>query len=202
LIKKSSTRRSAFTIYEVLIAAAISSILTLVLYNTLLSGTRTAEKNMETLGYLRDASLLMEYIKTDIRNAPRGDFAIEGSNPELLRSVPNGVPVQVSYTFDPAQGIVTRTIQGRSGKSTNFGRGRTSGMGTIVEFAVTKVANPESPEPFYQIVVGFASPRLMGSGHRTPTENATPPQNHRVQALVSRRTPAERADKWNTTFEE
>lgn len=192
------SRRHGFTIYEVLIAAAISTILTVVLFNTLLGGQRTAAKNMETLNYLRDASLLMEYIKTDIRNAPKGDFGIEGSNPELMRSIPGGQAVQVRYVYDQSAKVVTRYEQGLNSRSTSFGQGGSSGQGTIVEFMVTKVDNPESPEPFYQVVVAFASPNKQ----KADDGALKPLKNHRVQALVSRRVPAERADKWNTAFEE
>jgi type II secretory pathway pseudopilin PulG len=188
--------RSGFTIYEILIAAAIATILTLVLYNTLLSGTRIAGKNMEMLNYLRDASLLMEYIKTDIRNAPKGAQAIAGENPQVMRSIPNGPPVMVSYRFSKEEGIVTRSRAGRRIKS--FGRGQSAGKGTIVEFKVTEVEIPDSSEPFYQIVVGFASTRHRAAGHRGGALRVL--KSHRVQALVSRRTPAERADKWNTSF--
>lgn len=191
--------RRGFTIYEVLIAVAISTILTVVLFNALLSGRRLSDKNIEALNHLRDASLLMEHIKTDIRNAPKGDWAIEGSNPSLMRSVSDGPPIQVTYAFDEAKGIVTRTTLGKGGRTVSFGAGSGPGKGSIAQFVVTKVEVP-GREPFYQITLGFASAARQAaeaSGQADPNQR---PKSHLVQALVSRRTPAGSDDKWNVAF--
>lgn len=190
-------RRRGFTILEILIAAGIATVLTIVLFDTLISGNLLARKNFDILGYLRDASLLMEYIKTDIRNAPRGEQNLQGENPSLMRSVPDGPPQQVEYRFDKEQGIVQRTSKGAGGRTITFGRGQTKGKGTIVEFSVETVA-VEGTDPFYRIVVGFASPQ---DDPKNPADPSSGPRTHRVQALVSQRTAAVRDDKWNTAFQ-
>lgn len=191
--------RRGFTIYEVLIAVAISTILTVVLFHALLSGRRLSEKNLEALHHLRDASLLMEHIKTDIRNAPKGDYAIEGSNPSLMRSVADGPPIQVTYKFDQNAGLVTRTTLGKGGRTVRFGEGASSGKGSIAQFEVTKVEVP-GREPFYRITLGFASARRQADEATGKADPAGRPKSHLVQALVSRRTPAGSDDKWNVAF--
>jgi len=190
-------KRAGFTIYEVLIAMAISTILTVVLFNTLLGGTRIGEKALNTLAYLREASLLMEYVKTDIRNAPRGEHNLSGESPSLMRSVPGGGLSQVNYVFDRENGVVTRTTRGSGGRVIEFGRGRAAGKGHIVEFSV-ETLEVEGVEPFYRIKVAFSAPNQKKPEGGEPV---TPPRTHQVQALVSQRTPAGRADKWNTAFE-
>lgn len=191
--------RRGFTIYEVIIAVGISTILTIVLFNALLSGRRLSDKNLEALHHLRDASLLMEHIKTDIRNAPKGDFAIAGQNPSLMRSVSDGPPITVQYKFDQTTGTVTRTTLGKGGRTVTFGEGVGAGKGSIAQFEVVEVEVP-GREPFYQITLGFASAKRQADEASGKADPNNRPKSHLVQALVSRRTPGGTDDKWNTAF--
>jgi type II secretory pathway pseudopilin PulG len=192
--------RRGFTIYEVIIAIGISTILTIVLFNALLSGRRLSDKNLEALHHLRDASLLMEHIKTDIRNAPKGDWPIEGSNPSLMRSVSDGPPVSVKYQFDEEAGVVTRTTLGKGGRTATFGESAGQGKGSIAQFEVKKVEVP-GREPFYQITLGFASAKRQADEASGKADPEKRPKSHLVQALVSRRTPTGSDDKWNVAFD-
>lgn len=190
--------RRGFTIYEVLIALALSTILAGVLWNVLLNSQYTAKKNEETLQYLRDTNILMQYLKTDIRNATADAAAIAGSNPEMMRAEPGDKVSTVKYTFQAEAGTVTRTVLGRNGSSKTYGL-TAAGVGYIAEFMVTEVEVP-GREPFYQIVLGFLDPRtrlLEAQGARDPSKR---PKHHRIQALVSRRSESGADSKWKRGF--
>lgn len=188
--------RRGVSILEVLIAMAISTALTLVLFNVLTGGTRVSEKTMNTLGYLRDASLLMENIKKDIRSASRSSApsSISGGSPTIITNLPDGREVDIKYEYDTTAKIVTR--RGGDGRTSTFGHGRAGAVGHITEFEVTPVDGPGG-EVFFQVVVAFASPDQEA---RETAGKAARPRHHRVQALVNRRTPSDTDDKWNAAF--
>lgn len=187
------------TIFEVLIAVAIGSVITILLVWLLVSWTRTSGKNLDTLAYLQDASLLMEYVKRDIRNASRDTprETISGSNPRITTYMPDGQVRDVQYEYDAESRLVTR--RGEDGKTTRFGRGRTGGQGHITDFKVTPVEG-KGNETFFQILVGFASPERVRDEEAGKVDATKRPLHHRVQALVNRRTPSETDDKWKAAF--
>ncbi len=192
-------KRRGVTILEILIAAAVSTVLIIVLYRLLLSQTRISEKMLDTLGYLRDASLLMEHVKRDIRSASRNSprETIMGTSPRILTYNTSGVETDIKYEFDKEKRLVTR--RGDDGRITTFGLGRTSGAGHITEFEVKPVEG-KGNESFFQVVVGFASPQRVDQEERGEVDAASRPRHHRVQALVNRRTPSETDDKWKAAF--
>lgn len=193
-------RRRGITIFEVLIAIAITSILTIVLFRVLISAQKNQIRTLDTLSYLRDASLLMEYVKKDIRAASRESprETIAGSSPRILTYSPDGVELDIQYRYDAEARTVTR--RGAQGsREIEFGTGKGSAGGHITHFEVKPVEG-EGNEAFFQVVVEFASPRRVAeeeAGRRDPKNR---PRSHRVQALVNRRTPAGTDDKWKAAF--
>lgn len=189
-------RRQAFTIYEVLIALALASMLSIVLFQTMISSTRTSEKNLNTIGFLREASLLMEYIKQDIRNAPRETASIDGQNPQLISYDKDGRARTIRYRYDPQNRTVTRS---GGPKDIVFGQGRSGSMGRIIRFEIKEIEDM-GQEPFFQILLEFATPQQVeaeAAGRISPGGGSP---NHKVHALVSRRVAGQADDKWKVGF--
>ncbi len=196
---------SGFTVLEVLIAVAVATLLVMVIFNLFIGGQKLAGRGMETLDFVTKATILLEYVKRDIRGASReaDSIVIEGAPPppteEAMAAGPDfemkiktvddeGKDIVVTYKYSSRHKAVKREVDG--GGKKYFGRGKGGGM--ITFFSVTPVGG-EKYKGFYRIDLAFMPRRLRHKRKR-------PARVHIFRALVTRRTPTVVDEKWNAAF--
>lgn len=185
--------RRGFTMLETLIALTLATLIIMTLFNTMITGQRTVTHDMETLEYLGKATILMEYIKRDIRSASSEDNSVScgGGDCTIRITDKDGKSATVSYAFNATAHTVTRTIEGMPPKV--FGA---LGDDGIIETFSVKPVDDERYRGFYQVEVAF-SPR-----RRRLEEGASASRPiHRFRVLTNRRAPDSRDDRWNRAFE-
>lgn len=198
-----AARRRGFTILETVIAIALASLVIIVIFNTLLTSRMQVEKNMETLEFLSKATVLLEYVKRDIRNASRRDDSVICAE-NLLTIITmgeGGTDPTVEYKFRPDLRIVRRLVRkgGSDGGEDTTWFGRAGKTGIITEFNVTPV-DDANYAGFYRVVVAFMSRGDMERQKQHGNTDPKPKRVHTFRALVNRRTPAAVDDRWNAGF--
>ena len=185
-------RRKAFTMLETLIALAIATLIILTLFNILITGSKTVTHDVDTLEYLGKATVLLEYLKRDIRSASSEENSVSpGSGNVVIRKCDQeGKTVTVTYEYHAEKHFVLRQEEGRRPKA--FGQEGDDGI--ITEFLV-KAVDDEKYRGFFQISVAF-TPRRR---HLAKAKSGTLPI-HRFKCLINRRAPDARDDRWNRAF--
>ena len=201
------TRRSGMSLIEIIIGMSIALVITGVLFFVFFNTQKNAERGMDTLNYIRKATILLEQLKQDIRaSTPKtGSIKASGTTATIERYSGDKV-VSVSYKFDPQEHAVTRTAP--DGTKTYGADGK---LGNIVFFNV----NPVKDMPgFFKIEVKFqtfgqiqANPN--GTPDNTPPDPSASPDkranhNYEFQTLVNKRA-AEDTDKdiqWHYAYDQ
>lgn len=192
--------RRGFSLVEIIIAMTIALVISGVLFFTFFTNQSNAERGMETLNYIRKATILLEQLKQDIRAATRKKESVKatGGDVSIERYISNKV-VTVTYKFDTAEHCVVRTAPDGPKKYGADGK-----LGNIVFFSVKPV---EKMGGFYKIEVRFET---FGQIAKNPNSSATTPDpkakktNYEFQTLVNKRAP-EDTDKdiqWKYAYEE
>jgi len=192
-------RDRGFTLIETIIALAIASILIIVIVNTMISSRMQVEHNLTTLDFLSKATILLEYVKRDIRNATRKANSVNpgGDTLSILITDREGKETEVRYKFFEDKRYVGRKVGW--GKAKWFGReGR---MGFITNFEV-KAVEGNDYHGFYQVSVSFLSTLHANKQKQRGVAEPKPKAIHTFRALVNRRTPDSVDDKWNAGFRE
>ena len=191
-------RLSAFTILEVVIAIALASLIIIVILSTLVNSQVQIEKDMEKLEFIGKSTILLEYVKRDVRNARRAADSVmtAGDNLTIHTEDSEGKKKLIEYKYKREKQFVGRRVD--EGKVKWFGRlGRRGGI--ITDFNVSPVSDDDY-HGFYQVRVTFMSRgdyiRQKKRGVQRPKARKT----HTFQALVNRRTPDSVDDKWNSAF--
>lgn len=194
---------------EVIIAMIVALTVLTVMFNTFISTQKGVDKGMRMLDYVRKATILLAYVKQDIRASVPEKEAVDPSKQGLtVRRTWGKDVVSVKYTFNKEEGYVTREAG-----SHRMDFGKEPGRGAIVMFAV----EPEPRLPgFYRIEVAFETPeerRQNGAGGPVPADQAgqggqgapAPPRRPYVfRSLVNKRSSQgdERDIKWNYAYPE
>jgi prepilin-type N-terminal cleavage/methylation domain-containing protein len=177
--------RRGFSLVEVILAMTLSLVVTSALFFAFINSQNVAEHGIRTLDYIRNATILLEQFKQDIRASVHKTGAVlaKGPTAKLERHL-GGKVAKVEYTFDAQNRCVVRTADGY--KKT-YGAG--GNVGSVAFFACIEVPNMPG---FYKIEVRFetkADPQRTG--------------NYTFAALVNKRAQENEADvKWKYAFEE
>jgi type II secretory pathway pseudopilin PulG len=191
-------RRGAFSLVEIIIAMSIALVISGILFFAFFSTQSNTEKGMETLNYIRKATVLLEQLKQDIRASLRKKDSVKASGQTVtIQRYLGDKIVTVNYKFDPAEHCVTRSGQAGTKKY-----GADGNKGNVVYFAVNPVPKMGG---FYKIEVKFET---YGQIATTPGAATTPDgkkkTNYEFQTLVNKRAP-EDTDKdiqWKYAYEE
>lgn len=183
-----------FTMLETLIALTLATMIIMTLFNTMITGQRTVTHDMETLEYLGKATILLEYIKRDIRSASSEENSVACGGGDCTIRVTNseGKSASVAYSFQAATHHVIRTVEGQPPKKF----GLLGDDGIIQNFSV-KPVDDQRYRGFYQVEVSF-SPRRRRNSEQTSASRPI----HRFRILTNRRAPDARDDRWNRAFDE
>ncbi len=189
-----SPGRQAFTLLETMIALALATIIIMVLFNTMIAGQKTVTHGVETLEYLGKATILLEYIKRDIRSASSEDSSITCGGGDCTIRVTNkdGKSEVVKYSFKKATHHVVREAEGKRAKK--FGL---LGNAGIIENFLVKPVDDDRYRGFYQVEVAF-SPRRRRLSKKAPAARPI----HKFRILANRRAPDARDDRWNRAFDD
>ena len=192
--------RRGFSLVEIIIAMTIALVVTGVLFFTFFTNQKNAETGMETLNYIRKATLLLEQLKQDIRASTHKKDSVKatGANATIERYEHDKV-ISVTYKFDTNEHCVVRTAPDGTKRLGADGKN-----GNIVYFAVNPVPKMSG---FYKIEVKFET---FGTIAKNPNAGAAAPDpkarktNYEFQTLVNKRAP-EDTDKdiqWHYAYEE
>lgn len=192
--------RRGFSLVEIIIAMTIALVISGVLFFTFFTNQSNAEKGMETLNYIRKATILLEQLKQDIRAATRKKESIKATGQTVeIERVEKNKTIKVTYKFNNNEHCVDRTDPSGSKKYGADGK-----LGNVVFFSVKPV---EKMSGFYKIEVKFET---FGSIAKNPNQTApsTDPKakktNYEFQTLVNKRAPedSEKDIQWHYAYEE
>ncbi len=195
---KNLAKRQGFTILEVVIALALASLIIIVILSTLVNSSIQIEKDMEKLEFISKSTILLEYVKRDVRNARRTADSVMTNKDHLtiLTMDSEGKKQTIEYKYKRDKRYVGRRIN--EGKVKWFGRVSRKG-GIITEFNVAPVSDDDY-RGFYQVKVTFMSRSDYFRQKKRGVKRPKPRKTHTFQALVNRRTPDSVDDKWNSAF--
>ena len=191
-------RRKAFTILETVIALALASLIIIVILSTLTNSRVHIEKDLEKLEFISEATIFLEYVKRDIRNARRtpGSVRVNGDNMTILAMNKDGKDQTILYKYKRDKRFVGRRVD--EGRVKWFGRiGREAGI--ITDFLARPISGDDY-RGFYQVQVTFMSRSDYYRQKKRGIEKPKALRTHTFQALVNRRTPDSVDDKWNSAF--
>lgn len=196
--RRSLTR--GFTVLETIIALTLASLIIIVIFEVMINTQNNITKNMKTLEFLQEATIFLEYVKRDIRNASRTEGSVTAGGDELaiIAEDADGNPQRILYKYKRDNRYVGRRI-GEDGKVKWYGRiGPTGGI--IVDFQVKPASEDISYAGFYLIRVEFMSRADYYKQKRKGVSVPKPRRTHVFQSLINRRTPSSVDDKWNSAF--
>jgi prepilin-type N-terminal cleavage/methylation domain-containing protein len=190
--------RRGFSLVEIIIAMTIALVISGVLFFTFFTNQANAEKGIETLNYIRKATILLEQLKQDIRASLHKKDSVDakGQTVKLERHQGKKV-VKVEYKFDAQNHSVIRTEDGA--KKTYGSDGQ---VGNVVFFACDEVKKMPG---FYKIEVRFETyqDRQKSGGAAADPNAPKRTANYKFEALVNKRAQENEADvKWKYAFDE
>ena len=200
--------RRGMSLIEIIIAMSIALVVTGVLFFVFFTTQRNTEKGMDTLSYIRKATILLEQLKADIRASTQktGSIDAKGDSATIERYYQDKA-IKVTYKYDQANHSVTRTGDDLGTKQ----YGADGKLGNVVFFSVKPV---DKMPGFYKIEVKFETYVQIqkdpagGTGSNTPPNPSADPDqranhNYEFQTLVNKRA-AEDTDKdiqWHYAYD-
>ncbi len=201
--------RRAFTLIETMFVMAVASIIILILLQMFTGVQRNVGRAEATLDFLRQATLLLDNVRRDIRSAGRGDSIQLGSTVTITREANSkdaDAPPStetVTYEFFETERYVKRTAKGGDeDREQSFGLSGRS-VGFITSFQVF-ARNPRISVTtgnftreidvlgFYEIRLEFANQEQA----KAMAEGKPGKSIHTFRTLVSKRAPEVRDDLW------
>lgn len=190
--------RRAFTLIEIIIAMMISLIVTGVIFFSFVATMGNTQQGVEMLEFVRRGTLILEYLKQDIRAATKASDSVSpGEGSVKIHRVRNKKEEDVTYTYDSGRKIVVR--KGGDGRQQEFGI--VGGEGRIFSFEVKPV---EQAPGFYRVNVEFLPPprkKTPGAAQPDAAQRASTPYPFKI--LVNKRSTedSDRDVRWNYAFE-
>lgn len=189
--------RRAFSLVEIIVAMTIALVVSGVLFFAFFTNQRNTERGIETLNYIRKATVLLEQLKQDIRASLHSKDSVDAKGPTVkLERYLGKTTAKVEYKFDSLEKCVIRKEDGVEKKYGADGK-----LGNVVFFACDPVKNMPG---FYKIVVRFETFQEMQKGAAAPDPNAVrKTTNYDFQALVNKRAQENDSDvKWKYAFDD
>lgn len=189
--------RRGFTLIEIIIAMVISLIVTGVLFFSFVSTMGNTQQGVEMLEFLRRGTLILEYLKQDIRAATKASDSVSTSEGTVkIKRVRDRKEEEVTYTYDAGRKVVVRKAP--QGEQTF---GIVGGEGRIFSFEVKPV---DQAPGFYRVNVEFLPPprkKQPGGSPPDPAQKANTPYPFKI--LVNKRSTedSDRDVRWNYAFE-
>jgi len=184
------------------IALALASLIIIVIISTMLNSRRIIEQDLDKLEFISEATIFLEYVKRDIRNARRSADSVlcAGDSLTILTQDETNQQRVIEYRYKRDNWYVGRKIEPANDERKVKWFGRVGPKGGIITDFVVKPVEGDDYRGFYQVMVSFMAKsdyiRQKNLGVETPKANKT----HTFQALVNRRTPDSVDDKWNSAF--
>ena len=154
-------RRAGFTLLELVVVAAVSSVLMLALLRWILTLNATSAAGLDDAGNTRSAAIAAQAFADDVTNASR----CEASRPSPLAAIePDSVSFFVTDPgSDTGVDLVTWSI--------TAGDGSPDGLATL-----TRTSTPHSSDPAYadQPCAGYLASPADGTTTGTPTDTNSP----------------------------
>lgn len=200
-------RRRGFTLIEIAFVMTIACIIMMILFEMLSGVTGQVSRGQDTLDFLRQATILLDTVKGDIRGAGRGRAIEIGPVITIKREGTSkgdeiGAEQVVTYEFNPEKRTVTRTVKGGGDDSSKVHGLAGGGLGFITTFEIAlrqpriTVSNGVTSREidvrgFYEVKLAYASEQEIRS-----QPGGKPRAVHTFRTLVSKRAPELTDDLW------